>query len=262
MAKSTHVGSLPFTNIKEAIEFNKKLDLPSLPTLPSISENEYMLQQIAGGIKNIKIENFKIVTNKLVLNDEFKIKFLALDDFISEFKNTTIKWQVVGPMTLLKSFAFQLSKKDQECLLSWYQKLILNFHLDLIKNFKQVYLILDEPLFDIKLRPELSASIKYFKQMNIEVGLHCCAKLKPTDLNGFNLDMLSIDCSLYSSEELIEFRAACNTIVAGMISSVTAESIKIPKGFIRSNDFISPTCGLAFSSQKTVKLIINKLSIL
>lgn len=142
MIKTTHVGSLPFLNTKDADVFNSKFDLPVLYTLPALDKNQLMLEQVVGNVKEF---------DKSILSRTIEVFNLHSIQNRSKFK-----YQMIGPVTLIKA----LDIRDDviiEDILNWYlgqlKKLIGS------KESKRCYFFLDEPML-------FSASEKHYAYLN------------------------------------------------------------------------------------------------
>ena len=81
--KTTHIGSLPFLSTTEAIEFNRQLSLPCLPTLPLLSQDEWMLNQFLAGF----------------MQEDHQLPFSCLEDFFNTYSDK-VKVQLCGIQTL------------------------------------------------------------------------------------------------------------------------------------------------------------------
>jgi len=260
MVKTTHIGSLPFLNIEDAINFNKEFDLPVLSTLPNMSSNEFMVNQLSIGISGSSLINFKINIDELEFAPDFKLHFLMLDQFKSEFKRRDIKWQIIGPITFIKSFEDSLSDSQVKKLLNWYQSVILNFYRDHKDSFKKILFILDEPLFDIKFKSELIYILDLLKKTDMDIGIHCCSHLGACDLADIKLDYLSIDCSLYNQQELLSIKNIATNLISGVVDTVTGDICYPISEIIKTSKYFSPTCGLAFSEIKVCHKALSNLS--
>jgi methionine synthase II (cobalamin-independent) len=259
MAKTTHIGSLPFIKVADAINFNKKFTLPVLSTLPNIDSSEFMIDQISRGITGASVINFKIVIDTLELDADFKLNFLMLKEFKKEFNQKIVKWQIIGPTTLIKSFKDPLSEANIKKLLSWYHSLIETFYKEHASVFGEMILILDEPLFDPKFNPYLIQVIQSLKNSNIQIGIHCCCKVNAHDLLDIELDYLSIDCSFYSHDELILLNSVASHLISGVVDTSSGELIVSMGDVIKKSKYFSPTCGLAFSKIKVCHKALNNL---
>ena len=259
MTRTTHIGSLPFLCINEAIEFNKKLSLPALSTLPKINPAEFMLEQIAFGIVGARVLDYKICIDKLEFVKDFKLEFLMLKEFKKQFKDQSIKWQIIGPITLMKSFESPLESSQKELLLTWYHSLILEFYLDIKKYFNNILFILDEPLFDIHFKSTLLSTLKFLENTNMETGFHCCSKLKICDVDVINPDYLSIDCALYNEKELKIMSSKKTNLISGVVNTVTGEITCNISEILKDSRYLSPACGLAFSKIKVCHKALRNL---
>ena len=111
--QTTHVGSLPFKCLNQALDYTFEWDIPVLFTLPQISSQEFMgfdlISILAiGGSQNQKTLSLR----DDYLNCKKEITPLHLDAFI-EYKDhkkfNKFKYQVIGPVSLFQ----MISNKDE-----------------------------------------------------------------------------------------------------------------------------------------------------
>jgi methionine synthase II (cobalamin-independent) len=183
-----------------------------------------------------------------------------LDEFKSEFNQRDIKWQIMGPITFIKSFDNPLTEPQIKKLLIWYQSVILHFYTEHKNSFKKMLLVLDEPLFDIKLKSELLSTLNFFKKTDMDIGVHCCSKLKGSDLIDIKPDYLSIDCSLYNQQELLSIKNIATNLISGVVDTVSGEVCYPISEIIKESKYFTPTCGLAFSEIKICHKALSNLS--
>ena len=84
--KTTHIGSLPYKSIRQAVDFNLGLSLPALPTIPRLFEDEWMINQFSSGF----------------MIDEHELSFSCFDEFFKNFRGK-VKVQVCGILTLFNN---------------------------------------------------------------------------------------------------------------------------------------------------------------
>jgi len=164
----TQVGSLPFTDVKEAVAYSLKHDIPFLPELPR--NGDAMLEYIKH-------------PGKLSCLEEFKKH--AFD---------TVKIQCVGPATLMLS-----GYRVPEAIEKIYA------HISAIVNglnAKEVILFLDEPaLGQVGFNYKKMWSILFdgVKDDKVDVisGVHTCGNMNWDDIFDSNIEIVSFDASQY-----------------------------------------------------------------
>lgn len=245
--RTTHIGSLPFSCIDKCILFNEQLDLPALSTLPGIDKNEFMLEQVAQGICGAKIENFKIILPQDFKLATFKFPFLCEKEFINHFQGQDIKWQIVGPVTLMKATENLPPKRVQE-FLTWHFANIISYHKFLLQNFKRVYFFLDEPSYSSQ--EDVIVLTHFIERLRDEVdllGVHCCGTIDPKNFRKLNIDYLSFDYELINSVVMNQLMQMPFHLVLGVVNTVT---LSVSEGYVCDpQNLISPACGLAYTEE-------------
>lgn len=164
MIKTTGIGSLPFYNLADAINFSLNCDMPFVPELTKLDEN--LLNR----------------NNSLLLN-------MGKLCFKKKLKN-----QIIGPAT----FCY-LTKKNFSDYYIYYKELI-NLHCDLKKKYQlELYLQIDEPILLSRDQQEISY-LNLFELMKAEdifPILHSCQKIDDDDsLPFWEKPYLAIDTHL------------------------------------------------------------------
>jgi hypothetical protein len=169
----TQIGSLPFEDIKEAVSYSLKHDIPFLPELPK--RGDAMLEYI----KN---------PGRLSCLEEFK-------------KNTfkTVKIQCVGPSTLIMS-----GYAEDEAIERMYNH--ISAIIDGLKAEK-ILLFLDEPAlgqagFDYK-----KAWEALFASFTVVPGVHVCGNMDWDELFDSNIEIISFDASQFDIVKYSKYRS-------------------------------------------------------
>ena len=169
----TQIGSLPFNDIGEAVEYSLKHDIPFLPELTK--RGDAMLEYIKH-------------PGKLSCLAEFK-----------KHKYSRVKIQCVGPTTLILG-----GYQEDEAIQRIYQ------HLSAVINgleAKEIILFLDEPAlgqvgFDYrKIWDALFASF------TVTPGIHTCGNMNWDELFSSNIEIISFDASKYDITKYPGYRS-------------------------------------------------------
>jgi hypothetical protein len=243
MIKTSHIGSLPFNNTNEADRFNSFFDLPVLYTLPNLDKSQFMLDQVLGEYKKY---------SKGILKRSIKVPNLkAIKDYDS------FKYQMVGPITLIKSL--QLTDQCEiEDLLNWYIKQLRN--LFSINISKTCYFFLDEPMLFMATKDDyilLNNFLSSMRSLFLKVGIHCCSEMKPELLDFKLLNGLSIESKYINQLDLnLEF-----DLFLGVLDTkeITLDPIvKLDK--VLGDVYVTPHCGLAFTDVEKMHLVSKNLT--
>jgi len=194
--RTTGVGSLPYSNIDEAIEYSLQHDLPFFPQLLCIHGN--MIEQVVNN-------NFKFIS---LFIDRAKAR---------EF--TSIKVQIAGPNTTKASYENYIK--------------VVNYLHDKTKELNPI-LFLDEPIledFDT-----LAKVLNYIREQGIETGIHCCNTLNAKQIENINklkLNYFSYDSILNPN---LEKNFNDTTLVLGCVSTTdqVSKPIKIKESSLIS----------------------------
>lgn len=258
--KTTHIGSLPFLNIEQALEYTFQFDIPAIPTLPKLNKNQYLATDLIH-LLGLQVEGdstYKISKPLQESNEEIEPFFL--NEFLEKFKDSQkseFKYQGLGPISFYKLLSNyqQVDFKDvYEVLLDRYKKVILKLKPHGLSTF-----FLDEPMLYEDFRGSVAALNRFVEELNVErvfSAVHCCGKLKPSEINQAQFPM-SLDFNLYSREERQRFN---NRIVPGV--SFLGDARPDYFSEVQTNCYhrISPSCGLALKSLNEVEEICQNLN--
>ncbi len=230
--KTTHIGSLPFLTIEDAIDFNRGLSLPCLPTLPLMDQNEWMIAQFTSGLMKM----------------DHKLSFSCFEAFFSEFKGR-VKVQVCGIQTLFNNLPKTSTSIDIDDFINWYFKVVNSF-VSIIPN--DFVLFFDEP--DLRnLNTKLWST---YSEFEAELGIHSCAKGDWTLLNLKAFKHISFDSKLITEKEIKFLRENGKTLYCGGINSKNGKVLYLKS----ENDFLTPSCGLALTELDMIKKIRGALN--
>ena len=173
---TTQIGSLPYEDVKQAVEYSLRHHIPFLPELPK--KGEYMLEYI----KHPGI---------LSCLDEFKKQ-------VRQSECQTIKIQCVGPATLILS-----GYNKDEAVQRIYEH--ISIIMDGLKA-EEIMLFLDEPAlgqagFDYK---KLWMSL--FNNFNAVSGVHTCGNINWDKLFDSSIEIISFDASKYDITKYPKYR--------------------------------------------------------
>ena len=169
----TQIGSLPYEDVGEAVEYSLKHDIPFLPELPK--RGDAMLDYIKQPGKLSCLEEFK------------KHKF------------ETVKIQCVGPTTLMLS-----GYKQDEAILRICE------HIAAIMDgleANDVILFLDEPALGqsgVNFRELWEALLSGF---DVVAGVHTCGNMDWDILFASNIEIISFDASKYDLTNYAKYRS-------------------------------------------------------
>lgn len=229
--KITHVGSLPFLNPKEAIDYTFKWDIPVLFTLPKLDPSQFMGEDLAFylDIREASIGELKL--DKKYYQSTKKIIPKYLDDFLRAKEENEIhplKFQMIGPVT----FYEMINNKKKinffdlvEFMQEKYCKLC-----ESLAQYGELIFVLDEPMLDYNYEFYSSREglllLKTLEE-SAEVFIHSCAKLHLERTQNYT-HYLNIDMTLYDKND----QNLDQIIFPG------GESLPYAK-------YLSPSCGLA-----------------
>ena len=139
ICQTTHVGSLPFLDVDQAIEFTFKFDIPVLFSLPKMGREHFMGFDILSYSKSWEQFNSGCLDN-LYFEKEFFKAFEKQGD-------TAFKVQLIGPVTLQKYFLkdldyLEVSQKLEEA----YTYLV-----ERLSSRGNLIFVLDEPALNEKI---------------------------------------------------------------------------------------------------------------
>lgn len=168
----TQIGSLPYEDIGEAVEYSLKHDIPFLPELPK--KGDLMLNYI----KN---------PGRLSCLNEFK-----------KHKYTTVKIQCIGPATLI----LNRYSKD-EAVKRTYEH--ISKIIDGLKA-EEILLFLDEPALEQVGFNYRELWEPLFTSFNVISGIHTCGNINLDDLFNSDIKIISFDASQYNITKYLKYR--------------------------------------------------------
>ena len=158
----TQIGSLPYGDVRDAVRYSLRHDIPFLPELPK--KGECMLDYIKR-------------PGTLACLDEFK-----KHDF------QEVKIQCVGPATLVKS---GYDKDNAVEKIRRHVSAIING----LKS-KETILFLDEPSCEAS-SYEKRLWEETFRGLNVVKGIHNCGSVKWNEMFDSEIEIISFDASRY-----------------------------------------------------------------
>lgn len=258
--KSTHVGSLPFLSINQALDYTFKYDVPVLPTLPRFDDKQFIGADVV-----YMLDLGKFDDRRMLLNDDFHkstkelIPFWA-NDFFARFKGSgkdEFKYQSIGPISF-----YTMAKKNKKVDFKVVYDLLMTKYSSLLKQLKNegdFLFVLDEPLLFEDFQntyPALESFCEELKGIHSNLAIHCCGKLSIFQLNQCTTPM-SIDFNLYSEEEILQLK---NEIIPGVTYlEEEPEYLKLIREGKISAKYITPSCGLAYKTLDEVDIILDNL---
>ncbi|MCM8772778.1 MAG: hypothetical protein NC922_06980 [Candidatus Omnitrophica bacterium] len=233
--KITGIGSLPFIDLKESIEFikNNFKDIPFLPQLPRLNFKEEMNIQVIEKMPGIELKERKInfsYSEEEILNVYQKITENDVEYFkisreygigMYELLNTKIegmflKGQLAGPVTFLSAVKDEEGKPliFNEMLEDIFIKILGMKGLWIAKQIEErgkiPVIFYDEPVmasfgsafFPIdknRVKNILMELIKFLRDRdkNILLGIHCCGNTDWSIFLDLDIDILSFDAFNY-----------------------------------------------------------------
>lgn len=208
----TQIGSLPYLDIEEAVEYSLKHDIPFLPELPK--KDDAMLNYIKH-------------PGRLSCLDEFKKQ-------LKEHKFKTVKIQCVGPATLMLS-----GYKADEAIELAYN------HISAIMDgleAEEIILFLDEPALG-------QSGVNYkelwrvlFSNFNVISGVHTCGNMDWDILFDSELQIISFDASKYDITKYSKYRSG-KRIAWGVEKKEDVKDFK-------EGDLLTLPCGMGTHTYK------------
>jgi len=250
--KSFLIGSLPFVDKQDAINFIQTFSLKTLCTLPKLDEREFMLHHSFLGLKSFDYYRNRVrkCSNRDVIEPfEFVLEY----DFFKSFQED-YKWQCTGPVTMIETME---NHEFDDLLLSEYlEKIILTQRKFNQLNKGHAYLFLDEPVLGMspEHQPILISFIQNLKESgefeNVSFGLHCCSKVT-FELSDIPIDLIALDYTLYTKDEWSVLQANLGAKLVAIQYDSDFNKLDYP---LKDEIYESASCGFALSEIE--KLII------
>lgn len=248
----THVGSLPFTQINEALDYTFSFDIPVLFTLPKLNLEDEMVRFVVSGLGLGDYRDDKVFLNQNYLKTSKQLSIPYLEGFTQRLNGQKFKYQLIGPFTLWNLISNQNSfdKNDFLNFLCCKYQLLLNE----LSVFGEFIFVLDEPLLnkasaeDIELLNNFAAKLTY-----ASVGIHCCSKLSRVQTQMIKADFMNLDLLLNQDHRVL---TNAEVKIMGGIVSVDSEIENL------NYPVITPTCGLGFHSAKDAYKLLDRLKAL
>ena len=260
----THIGSLPFLDIEDAIDYTFKFDIPVLFTLPILHPNEFMGQDI---LNQLKIP-FRMVDHKIYLEESSLVTSSELipphyDRFINECvkrNRDEFKYQLIGPFTFYKMMTSSSNIAFKDAWNFLFDKYLHLF--DLFDSYKIIFFI-DEPSIFLASTEELSLIKSFMDRLSVHkniknIGIHFCSKLHPRHFELFSPYIINFDISQYISTELSEVKGFNSCGISAPYTNVQ-DNLGIIKSKTKDRLYFTPSCGLAFDSSSSLEHIFNHL---
>ncbi|MCO4754750.1 MAG: hypothetical protein KC478_09710 [Bacteriovoracaceae bacterium] len=244
--KSFLIGSLPYKSIEQAIEHVFSFDIPTLPNLPQIEPNEFMVDQALSCIDGY-IYKGSSLREKIGQRHE-GLSFCATDEFFKRL-NECYKWQACGPLTLASSLDHH---PDTSKIISIYLEKILDTqnHFNSLSTNKEFIFFLDEPVLafcetEISTLNEFISKLKTSKQFShAKIGVHACSRVSLEALELLDVDYVALDPSLYGAE-ISDIQESLGERLVFIPVSSKGEAINYE---VKSEKLVAPSCGGALSS--------------
>ncbi len=175
--QTTHIGSLPFTDINTALDYTFQFDLPVLFTLPSFGAEHFMGADLCyqlGILNSVKVNGGLEISE----NKKFKsINPFFFREFVKAKGNKEFKYQIIGPYTLSKMIinSGPSLKKISEELIPPIKALIQS-----LEEEGLILLSFDEPLLFQANEEELQIVkefIKELKKEKVNFSVHVCSDI-------------------------------------------------------------------------------------
>lgn len=254
------IGSLPHKDVDEALDLAFAVDLPTLPNLPGIEEDEFMVDQ---ALREIDGYTYKGHTLRPDGPDhKSALRFLAAEKFFSRLEGA-YKWQACGPVTLASSLDHH--PDTEEIIKKYFLKLAFTQKQFNKRSKDKSYFFLDEPVLGFN-EASSGALGSFLRDLRSHeafdetfFGLHSCSKVSLDSLAGLDFDLFALDPSLYSAEEWKEIRERLGSRLVYVCAGSKGEEIDYP---IWKECYITAACGQALSSilecSKVLERILSK----
>ena len=170
----TQIGSLPYDEVDQAVDYSLRHDIPFLPELPKLGDA--MLEYIKNPGRMSCLETFK----KKVEDRE------------------TVKVQCIGPATLVLS-----GYSEDEAVARTYEH--ISAVLDGL-NISDIILFLDEPALGHAGFDYQQMWSPLFESFDATFGVHVCGNMNWDELFTSELDIISFDASKYDVTKYPRYR--------------------------------------------------------
>lgn len=170
----TQIGSLPYEDVEQAVEFSLRHDIPFLPELPKLGDA--MLEYIKNPGKLSCLETFKQKVDG----------------------HETVKVQCIGPATLVLSGYSEDEAVARTC-----------DHISVVLdglNVHEIILFLDEPALGHAGFDYQKLWFPLFESFEATFGVHVCGNMNWDDLFCSELDIISFDASKYDITKYPQYR--------------------------------------------------------
>jgi hypothetical protein len=181
---TTGIGSLPHTDVEQALDLAFSVDIPYLPTLPHLGPAEEMLAPLEAKSASLPLAAWP--------------GFL---DRLGKSPQPWVKVQIVGPFTAALASPPSVLDKVSE--------LIFASALAMLKALrpteKGVLFFLDEPslfqfdpgqIFHRLALAKLGEMLRLLRENGARVGIHCCGEMDFENIIKLGIDILSFDTAL------------------------------------------------------------------
>ena len=227
--RTTHVGSLPHTNIKEAIDFTFRFDIPVLFSLPRLDPNDGMGKDL-----------LRLTDNWTSFNGDFFLNYEeAFFEKLHSEEQSDFKVQLIGPISMKKYFLEDHSiEQVAEKVLIVYQRLVGR-----MKNQGNLFFVVDEP--GLVNASEVSFLNRFLNEIigeDFQLGVHCCSDITKEDFCELKLDFKQLDWSQRGS-----YKFGDNDRFFGGLEETPTNNWG-EFSFFEKDIVISPSCGLALET--------------
>lgn len=246
--KTTHVGSLPFKTVAEALDYTFLWDVPVLFSLPQMRSQEFMGRDLLTmlGVEATRSLDKAFYKSKRELIPFHLKEFLR---FREEKKNGSLfKYQLIGPVTF-----YQMLPNKNEIDFNFLKDFLLEKYIRLIEKLAvhgDIFFVLDEPMLGSHIsfysdKIYLNELSKVCKHSYI----HCCDKLDLSTLEKIK-SSLHLDMKLYP--ELLSSGELANEFIG-------LDKLSDLK-FSDKSKFISPSCGLGIKKPSEILELPSEFS--
>lgn len=261
---TTHVGSLPFTDVNEALDFTFSFDIPALFSLPKLNSNEFIGADLLSGLGvSYEKKDHLLHTDKSFLAGKQTLELAhekSFFDRLEKAKKQIFKTQLVGPYTLYRLLACEDLSFNELCtfLESVYVQKIEQW----LTRGDGLFVALDEPYLAQITQDELiifkgfvKKVLKLLMTKRLNLYVHCCAHLSVEQVEQIKDIELNLDLGLYSRDEIMKLS---NLRYLG--GDKISEKLYLPVISGTQSILLLPSCGLAFKSILQCYQIIEALT--